>query len=174
MRCALLVALTIAVATVAAAQSAASEADMRSAACRDALAALQARESQLAAAASQPGAAADRKPRSAGDRTWQQLRARAAQACLGGKPDAPAPPPQSALPPVAVPPVVVAPPVVRPPPPTTAAPPPIEPRRPPATVMNCDPGGCWISDGTRLPLAGRNPNDPGVRCSVQGRLVVCL
>src|SRR5512138_3236129 len=150
----------------------ADESDMRSDACRDALQAVQAREAALArpaspAAASQP----DAKPRLAGDRTWQALRTRAAQACLGGAPDAPRPLPRSALPPIAVPPVAAEPTLPRTPSPTPPVV--IEPRRPTPMVNSCDAGGCWMSDGSRMPQVGKNPLDPKVRCAVQGAFVLC-
>jgi hypothetical protein len=145
---------------------------MQSPACRDAVAALQAHESVRAASA--PKAQPDERPDATADRTWRILRARAAQICLGGEPDAPTPLPHSARAPIAVPPVVIEPPAVRAPRVTPATPPQIEPRKPPAVVTSCDAGGCWTSDGLRLPQVGRNPQDSRVRCSVQGSVVVCL
>ena len=147
-----------------------------SSACRDALAALQARESVLAAAASQPSASGDRRPRNGGDRLWQALRGRAATACLGADPATPTPAPESTTAPIVVPPAVApAPARVARPLSTTSAPlPPIEPRRAPPATVNCDARGCDAGNGTRLPYTGRNPLDPGVRCTVQGSLVVCL
>jgi hypothetical protein len=138
----------------------------QSSACRDALAALDERESALAAAA-QPQA----HGRIAADAQWQLSRANAAKACLGQEGAASAPLPHSALPPIAVPPVVVAPAPVRAP---SAAPPPAVSIPRPPVVTSCDPNGCWTSDGSRMPHAGRDPLDPRVRCSVQGKLVVCL
>jgi hypothetical protein len=152
------------------------EAGPHSRACRDALAALQARESVLAAAASQPSATIDRRPRSGSDRIWLALRGRAAKACLGADPATPAPAPESVTAPIVVPPVaapapsqVARPPLLLPPPL-----PPIEHRRAPPATVNCDARGCDAGNGTRLPYTGRNPLDPGVRCIVQGSLVVCL
>jgi hypothetical protein len=148
----------------------AADADPPSNACQRALASLQAREAELASAAG-----ADAPPRTPTDTRWQALRAEAARACLGRDGAASAPLPQSARPPVAVPPVVV------PPAPAEAAqrrppapPAPVPGYKPPVTVMSCDSLGCWTSDGARLPHTGRNPLDARVRCSVQGRLVVCL
>ena len=151
--------------------AAAVDADPQSNACQRALAALQARETELAASAR-----ADAPPRTPTDARWQSLRADAARSCLGRESAASAPLPQSARPPLAVPPVLV---------PTTPAEtaqrrtpaplPPVTPGYlPPASVMSCDPLGCWTSDGARLPHTGRNPLDPRVRCSVQGRVVMCL
>ena len=143
------------------------EADPASGACQRALASLQARETELAAAAD-----AGTPPRTPTDRRWQALRAQAARACLGRESAASAPLPRSAQPPVVVPPVV--PPAervqARPPAPLPA---PVPAHKPPPTVMSCDPLGCWTSDGARLPQIGRNPLDARVHCSVQGRLVVC-
>ncbi len=150
------------------------EAGPHSKACRDALAALQARESVLAAAAAQPSASNDRRPRNGNDRLWQARRGRAATACLGADPAIPTPAPESATAPIVVAPAVAPPApaqMARPPSPPL---PPIEPRRAPPATVNCDARGCDAGNGTRLPYTGRNPLDPGVRCTVQGSLVVCL
>ncbi|HEX6019864.1 MAG TPA: hypothetical protein VFZ28_17355, partial [Burkholderiaceae bacterium] len=80
----------------------ASEADMHSSACRDALAALQARATAIAPAVS----AASGGPPAAADATWRALRAKAARICLGGAPDAL--PPRGATSPETVPPVATA------------------------------------------------------------------
>lgn len=148
------------------------DADPQSNACQRALAALQARDGDLAAAAR-----SDAPPRTPTDPRWQALRREAARACLGREGAASAPNPQSARPPIAVPPVAL-------PPPNRAeaaqrrSPAPLPPAtpgyRPPVTVMSCDPLGCWTSDGARLPHTGRDPLDPRVRCSVQGQIVMCL
>jgi hypothetical protein len=147
----------------------AADGDPASDACRRALASLQAREAELAAAADSG------PPRAPADRRWQALRAQAARACLGREGAASAPLPRSARPPVAVPPVAVPPapadPAARRAPPPLPAP--VPGYQPPVTVMSCDPLGCWTSDGARLPHIGRNPLDARVRCTVQGRLVVC-
>jgi len=149
----------------------ASEADIQSPACRDALAALQAHESALAASAP---AAPDRPAAATADPAWRALRARAAQICLGGEPDAPPPPPRGATAPaITVPPVVSAPPSASPA--TSPVPSPLPARPlPPIVVLGCDAGGCWTNNGERLPQAGRSPSEPHVRCTVQGRLVMCL
>ena len=149
--------------------AAAAEADPQSNACQRALAALQAREAELTAHSDNP-------PRAPTDVRWQALRAEAARACLGREAAASAPLPHSAHPPVGVPPVVVPPTPAeaaqrRAPPPLPA---PLPGYRPPVSVMSCDALGCWTSDGARLPHTGRNPLDARVRCSVQGRMVVCL
>jgi hypothetical protein len=152
-----------------AASAHAADAEPQSNACQRALAALQARETELAARAETP-------PRTPTDARWQALRAAAARACLGRDSAASAPPGRLAQPPIAVPPVVA------PAAPAEAAqrrvpaplPSPAPGYKPPVTVMSCDPLGCWTSDGPRLPHTGRNPLDARVRCSVQGQMVVCL
>jgi hypothetical protein len=157
--------------SLAASAAAAADAEPSSNACQRALAAMQARESELAAASG-----TGTPPRIPTDARWQALRGEAARACLGRGSAASAPLPQSARPPVAVPPVVA------PAPPTESAqrrmpaplPAPVPGYRPPVTVMSCDPLGCWTSDGARLPHTGQNPLDARVRCSVQGRIVVCM
>jgi len=142
----------------------ASEADMHSSACRDALAALRARATAIAPAASP----ASGRPPAADDATWRALRAKAARVCLGGAPDAL--PPRGATSPEVVPPVTTASPAA-PAPAARAAPPPA--RTLPPLVTLCDGAYCWTSDGERLPQVGRSPFDPRVQCSVQGRVVVC-
>jgi hypothetical protein len=148
----------------------------QSAPCERALAALQARESELAAAAR-----ADAPPRISGDARWQALRREAARACLGrdgaaaaSTPAASAPRTPSASPPIAVPPVAVPPAPAPPAPAQRGAPPPMPGHKPPPFVTSCDPLGCWTNEGARLPHTGRNPLDARVRCSVQGQIVVCL
>lgn len=156
-------ALTLALA----AQTAAIAAGPQSVPCQQALAALEARESELAAAA-QPQAPG----RAATDARWLSLRAQAARACLAGETAALAPSPRVAPAPIVVAPVSIGP---SPLPTTLRAPPAALPRpKPPPAVMSCDPNGCWTRDGVRMPHAGRDPLDPRVQCSVQGQLVVCL
>jgi hypothetical protein len=148
------------------------DADPQSNPCQQALAALEARESELTRAAR-----ADAPARIPTDARWQALRREAARACLGREGAASAPLPHSAQPPIAVPPVAV-PPAPQPSPPAEAAQrrasPPLPGYKPPVSVMSCDPLGCWTSDGARLPHTGRNPLDARVRCSVQGQIVFCL
>jgi hypothetical protein len=149
----------------------ASEADIQSPACRDALAALQTHESAMAA--STP-AAPDRPAAATADPAWRALRAHAAQICLGGEPDAPPPPPRGATAPIAVAPVTAVPPAAQTPP-TRSAPPPLPARSlPPIVVLGCDASSCWTNSGERLPQAGRSPFEPRVHCTVQGRFVMCL
>jgi hypothetical protein len=152
------------------------DAGPQSGACERALAALQARESELAAA--RAGGVA---PRVAADARWQALRRVAARDCLGhagtAAPAASAPLPHSALPPIAVPPVAVPPAPTLPAAPPEAAQrraPPLPGSRPPPFVTSCDALGCWTSEGARLPHTGRNPLNARVRCSLQGQIVVCL
>jgi hypothetical protein len=154
---------------LAASAARAADADPQSNACQRALAALQAREAELAAAAR-----TDAPSSTPTDARWQALRGQAARTCLGRDSAASAAPGRLAQPAVVVPPVVV-------PPAETAQrrvpaplPAPSPSYKPPVTVMSCDPLGCWTSDGARLPHTGRNPLDARVRCSVQGRVVVCL
>lgn len=148
----------------------ASDADIESAACRDALAALQAHEAAMAAAAAS-GSGPDRRPPADTDARWRALRATAAHACLGGAPDAP-PPARGATtwPPIGVPPVAPAPSAAVAP---TRPLPPLPARIPPPTITRCDPTGCWMSNGEHLPQVGRDPNDPRATCSVRGRVVIC-
>jgi len=146
----------------------ASEDDIQSAACRGALAALQEHESALATSA--PRAPADQRPAAGADPAWRALRARAAQICLGGEPDAP-PPRGATAPPTAVPPVSATPTAT---PAPRAPPPPLPARTLPPIVTGCDGAGCWTSEGERLPQFGRSPFDGRVHCTVQGRIVMCL
>jgi len=148
-----------------------SEDDIRSPACRDALAALQAHEAAMTGAASAP-AGPDRVPAARADAAWRALRARAAHICLGGQPDAPPPPPRGAPgPAISVPPVALSPSAA----PALAQPmpAPLPARQLPPFVTQCDGIGCWTSTGERLPQLGRSPYDPRVHCAVQGRFVVC-
>jgi hypothetical protein len=149
----------------------ASDDDIHSPACRDALAALQGHEAAMAAAASAP-AGADRPPAARADATWRALRAQAANRCLGGQPDAPPPAPRGATAAaISVPPVVASPPAA--PPAARPAPPPLPARAQPPFIARCDGLGCWTSDGERLPQAGRSPFNARVQCAILGYLVVC-
>jgi hypothetical protein len=149
----------------------ASDDDMHSPACRDALAALQAHEAAMAAAASAPSGS-DRPPPARADARWRALRAQAARQCLGGQPDAPPPGPRGATAPaIGVPPVAAGPPPA--PPAARPMPAPLPARVLPPFVTLCDGSGCWTSDGERLPQLGRSPFDARVHCAIQGRFVVC-
>lgn len=139
-----------------------------SSACREALDALQAQEAQAMAARQAASAPA-------GPDLLKQLepwRRQAARACLGGRGD-PAPPTHS----IAAPAFSVSPTPARPP---AAAPSPVlpsvpVPQRPaaPAMLTNCDPNGCWSSDGSRLQRIGPNLVGPRGVCSTQGVLLHC-
>ncbi|CAN5453592.1 hypothetical protein BH11PSE7_BH11PSE7_24750 [soil metagenome] len=59
------------------------------------------------------------------------------------------------------------------PPPVTATPAPPVPIQRPPTLGNCDPGGCWGTDGTRLNRVGPELNGPRGACVVQGTFVNC-
>jgi hypothetical protein len=138
-----------------------------SAACRDALAALQAREAQ-AMAARDAG-----RPTEDLLKSLAPLRRQAARACLGGRGDPPPPSQQPATPAFTVAPAAARPPV--PPPSPPAAPMIPAPQRPaaPAMVTNCDPSGCWASDGSRLQRLGPNLVGPRGVCTQQGVLLHC-
>lgn len=144
---------------------------LRSPACREALAALDAHERAVAPAAAPRAAAPDAR--------LLALRRAAARACLGARDDAP--PPRGAV--VPPPGAFAAPggPAAAPPGPAApAARPSIEPVRPPApaapqAVTSCDPQGCWTNDGQRLQRFGPGPDLLGPRgvCSRQGTLLHC-
>ena len=132
----------------------------RSAACRDALDALQSAE-----AASAPPASARAR--------LEPLRQRAAKACLGGTRAGPPPSQRSARAPISVAPVVI-------PPSTTprAAPamPEVTPPRPigpPTVVLRCDSTQCWASDGSVLQRAGTVLIGPRGACRTRGNELVC-
>lgn len=137
----------------------------RSAACRDALAALQAQEGK--AMAERQGASAPTSTELLAQ--LEPWRRQAARACLGGSGD-PAPPTHSvAPPPFSVTPAPVRPPVAAPTPGAVVPPPPAVP----STVTSCDPNGCWTSDGSRLQRVGPNLVGPRGVCSTQGVLLQC-
>jgi hypothetical protein len=127
---------------------------LKSAACGEALAALQA-----AREGGTPGSV-------------ETLRQQATQTCLGGG-DAPARPSRAMQGPIAVPP-----PVIAPPGPAAAArvpqplPPAVDVGRPPV-ITSCDLNGCWTSDGARLNRVGPQLNSPSGPCTVQGSLAYC-
>jgi hypothetical protein len=128
---------------------------LKSAACGDALAALQ------AARGGDPS-----------DAAAQGLRASAARACLGGSGVAGRPARILQAPIVVPPPVIAAPtwplPMAHPAP----IPPPVAIERPP-TPTHCDVGGCWSNDGQHLRQVGPNLAGPNGLCSQQGGLVYC-
>lgn len=129
-------------------------------ACRQAMAALQAREDLVASQA-------HRRP----DAGLETLRRQAARACLGAGADAAAPAQRRLQPPIAVAPVTGAAPVL--PRPTPASPPLPRPPAVPLTVTGCDAAGCWASDGSRLQRLGADLLGPGGLCRVQGNLLHC-
>jgi len=99
-----------------------------------------------------------------------------ARQCLAARED----PPRAgrlAEPPIEVPPVAgaraAAPPSTPPTPPTTM-PARLPPLQPPVVITTCDTGGCWTSDGQRLPRLGPTLLGPrGHACSVVGAVVHC-
>lgn len=101
------------------------------------------------------------------------LRDRAAQACLGAAP-APGRPGRVLQAPIVVPPPVIAP----PPEPAPIAAPPRLPPPPvaidrPAAPATCDAGGCWVQDGAGLRHVAPNLAGPNGLCSQQGAVVYC-
>jgi hypothetical protein len=140
--------------------------------CTDALALLD--RLQADAAAHPPGSEKERE-------RWRAkvkaVQVQAARACLGnsGAADREAerlavPPPGSA---VVVPLPALRPqrepsPALRPPTPVVVTPP-----RPPTMVTNCDPGGCWTNDGTRIQKLGPTMVGPKGVCTVVGGITTC-
>jgi hypothetical protein len=147
----------MALAMLACAAAAAQDGDpLKSPACGDAIAALDAARSAKAAPAQ-----------------VEVLRARAAQTCLGTA-DPPRRPARVLQPPVAIPPPPLAPPgVAAPQLLVTPPPPPVTITRPPQ-VTQCDPAGCWVDDGgnrlRHLPPHQVSPRGP---CTIVGALVYC-
>ncbi|MCG2593630.1 hypothetical protein LZ009_12660 [Ramlibacter sp. XY19] len=126
---------------------------LKSAACGDALAALQA-------------------ARGGDDAATQPLRASAARTCLGGS-GTPGRPARVLQAPIAIPaPVITPPSVALPMAPPTPIPPPVAIQRPP-TPTHCDIGGCWADDGTHLRQVGPNLAGPNGLCSQAGGVVYC-
>jgi hypothetical protein len=116
-------------------------------------------------------AAKDRSPEAVAQ--LDLARRHAAKACFGGP--SPTPSGTRSPQPTVVTPQAAALPRYRPanPPPAAPAPvPPVAIERPP-TLGNCDPGGCWGSDGTRLNRVGPDLNGPRGACVVQGTFVNC-
>jgi hypothetical protein len=161
--------------TVALAASAvvAQEGDrLQSADCRKALDALQTQE---AAAAASPRSSSQVEGREGGSvhAGLKAARHRAAIACLGGRADSPAPSGRLAQPPMSVAPIKYAPapsPPESPSGPALALPKKVEPL---TVVTACDSAGCWASDGSRLQRVGPNLLGPRGLCSVQGMLLHC-
>jgi len=99
--------------------------------------------------------------------TLETDRKRAARECLGKEELAPERTPRQ---PVVVSPVTLPPSAVPPPP---AAPPPAVRVPPPRTVTQCDPSGCWTSDGLRLNRLGPLLVGPPGACTVQSGVLTC-
>lgn len=127
---------------------------LKSAACGEALAALQRARADNAQAA-----------------RVETLRAAAARTCPGSG-ALPTRPPRVVQAPIEVPPPQIEAPVAPP-----SLPPPIAPPPPPPVAIErypqpatCDANGCWTSDGAHLRMVPANP--PGL-CTTQGGLVYC-
>ena len=149
---------------LAAGTSAAQGADpLKSTECGRALDALQAQEAAMLAVRSPQGAGTEAAERA----TLETHRKRAARECLGKEEPTPERTPQ---PPVVVSPVTLPPSAVPPPP---AAPPPPVRVPPPRTVTQCDPSGCWTSDGIRLNRMGPLLVGPTGACTVQSGVLSC-
>ena len=103
-----------------------------------------------------------------GPASLQTARRLAAHACLGGRGEPPLPTHGAIVPTLPVPPAVRVP-EVTPSPPVPAAPAAVMPN----VVTNCDPNGCWTSNGTRLPRSGPSLVGPRGACQLQGTLVIC-
>jgi hypothetical protein len=136
---------------------------VRSPACVQALDTLQAQEAALVAAA----AAKAERPGAAELAGLAPYRKRVARECLG-KEDAV--PERTARPPVAVAPVTGPPSAV---PAARAAPPPPVQLPPLRTVTQCDPSGCWTSDGVRLNRIGPLLVGPPGACTVLSGVLTC-
>lgn len=103
----------------------------------------------------------------------ESSRQRAVQACLGGAGPAAPRANRWAQQPIAVPPPIIEPPAR---PPAVAA-----PAQPPAavaierprTLSGCDANGCWVNDGTRLQHIGPHGMGPSGLCALQGGLPHC-
>jgi hypothetical protein len=148
--------LLIALVATAPAFASAQEDPLKSPACGEAVARLQA-------------------ARADGDRAAtavESLRAAAAQACLGSRTPPKRPSRVLRAPVVVPPPQLEVPARVAPLPPLAPLPPPVAIERTPQPSL-CDAGGCWSSDGSHLQLVP--PGLPGPRgpCIAQGAVVYC-
>jgi hypothetical protein len=157
--------LNVMLLALAAGASSAQGADpLKSPECVLALDALQAQETAMRSArtpeAVRPAGAAEIA-------ALQPYRKRVALECLGKEDPAPA---RTARPPVAVAPVTLPPSAVpvRP----AALPPPVA-LPPLRTVTQCDPSGCWTSDGIRLHRQGPLLVGPPGACTVQSGVLSC-
>lgn len=152
--------------------AAAPEAGPESAPCREALAALRTQEA-TAAAERQAGGRTQQAQDPALPKRLEPWRRQAARACLGGSGDPP-PPTHSVAPPVPGTTAAAVRPIVPSPPAAPALPLPVSQRADTVpTVTNCDQGGCWASDGSRLQRLGPNLVGPRGVCTTQGVLLHC-
>jgi hypothetical protein len=139
---------------------------LKTPACKQAQADLQAQTTAMAAAAKGRAAADAGAP--ARLKTLQQ---NAARVCLGSRLDAPAPARHTSRVPIKVAPVT-GPTPGRKAPAAVASPPAVQ-NRPLTAVTSCDNVGCWASDGTRLQKVGPNLLGPRGVCTVQGAILNC-
>ena len=129
----------------------------RSAACRQALQALDAWD-----AAASAGSAPPRSQR-------EVLRRRAAQDCLGGPADAPLQRPQSVAAPDRPRPALQ----TRPLPVPSPTPAPVAAPRTPTALTSCDATGCWASDGSRVQRMGPTLVGPQGVCTLTAGVLHC-
>lgn len=101
------------------------------------------------------------------------LRQQAANTCLGGPGTPPARSARIQQAPISVPAPTIAPPrAAALPPGPSLPPPPVAVQRAPMPAQ-CDPSGCWTEDGGRLRHVGPNLTGPRGACSQQGSMVYC-
>lgn len=148
---------------VAGAASAQAADPLKSVECTQALDALQAREAAMRPAREPRGAPSEAAARAG----LQPYRQRVARECLGKEDLAPERAPRA---PIAVSPVTSPSPArlpAREPMPPAVTLPPLR------TVTQCDPSGCWTSDGLRLNRLGPVLVGPPGACTVQSGLLSC-
>ena len=136
---------------------------LKSSGCTEALAALQAQEAALLSARSTRDTSVATAERAA----LEGYRTRARRECLGREEPAAVRTPRQ---PVVVAPVTLPPSAVPAPPSPRPAPVAIPPLR---TVTQCDPSGCWTSDGLRLDRLGPLLVGPPGACTVQSGVLSC-
>jgi hypothetical protein len=175
--------------TAVRAQAASAPAADSGAACDNALAALQARETAVLAARRDAAASA---AASGVDASLRQLQRAAARACLGPNADTARRPQRELRLPQEVPPVAaprlrmgpaeaaaaaasrVAPALPRTAAPAPPAPPVLRPASPPPPIVTgCDATACTGSDGTVMPRMGPDVLTPRGLCSLHGTALVC-
>jgi hypothetical protein len=136
---------------------------LKSSECIEALEALQAREAALLSAGKTQAA----PPRAPERAALEPYRKRVARECLGREDlvveRTPRPP--IAVAPAAQPPAAA--------PPARSTLPPAVPLPPLRTVTQCDPSGCWTSDGMRLNRMGPLLVGPSGACTVQSGVLSC-